>query len=134
MQVLPGWTVAVSSAVVGCGTSVLQAVTCLNLMNPMPQRIQSSSCARPWGAAKNDDQLRNSDLCGRFYCQSIFDGEELTYVGGWPECPRCGIDHVIGSASGLPIERRFLAAVKDFWLEPPFPDDDADAGKKPRSR
>lgn len=76
-----------------------------------------------WEAAKDDDQLLSSDLFGCFYCQSVFDGEELNYQGGWPECPRCGIDYVIGSDSGLPIERRFLAAVKAYWLEPPFPDE-----------
>jgi hypothetical protein len=76
-----------------------------------------------WEAAKDGDQLRSSELFGCFYCQSVFDGEEFNYEGGWPECPRCGMEYVIGSDSGLPIERRFLAAVKDFWLEPPFPDE-----------
>lgn len=76
-----------------------------------------------WEAAKDNDQLRSSDRCGCFHCASVFEADELTFEGGWPACPRCGLDLVIGSDSGLPIEWPFLRAVKEFWLEPPFPDE-----------
>jgi hypothetical protein len=31
-------------------------------------------------------------------------------------CPKCGIDSVIGSASGYPITQEFLSAMKDRWF------------------
>jgi hypothetical protein len=31
------------------------------------------------------------------------------------------VDYIIGSDSGLPVTRRFLAETKQFWLDPPFP-------------
>jgi hypothetical protein len=31
-------------------------------------------------------------------------------------CPRCGIDSVIGSASGYPITREFLQTMKSYWF------------------
>jgi hypothetical protein len=31
-------------------------------------------------------------------------------------CPRCGIDSVIGSDSGFPVERGFLRRMKQHWM------------------
>lgn len=31
-------------------------------------------------------------------------------------CPKCGIDSVIGSVSGYPIERQFLQKMHDHWF------------------
>jgi hypothetical protein len=31
-------------------------------------------------------------------------------------CPKCGIDSVIGSVSGYPIEREFLQKMHDHWF------------------
>ena len=33
-------------------------------------------------------------------------------------CPKCGIDSVIGSASGYPIEHSFLMKMREFWFSP----------------
>ena len=91
------------------------------------QELQSTSFSESelraaWQVAKDAGHLKKSDRCGCFYCLSVFDTDEIDHEDDWPVCPRCGIDYVIGSASGLPIERRFLAEAREFWLEPPFPE------------
>ena len=58
------------------------------------------------------EEVLRSDLCGCFYCRKSFPptaiGEWTEEVGGMGQtalCPRCGIDSVIGSASGLPVRK-----------------------------
>ena len=63
--------------------------------------------------------LRESDVCGCFYCLEVFPPSEIE---DWIDdddtalCPKCGIDSVIGSASGYPIEREFLKQMHDHWF------------------
>jgi hypothetical protein len=33
------------------------------------------------------------------------------------DCPRCGIDAVIGSASGFPITSEFLSSMNGRWFQ-----------------
>lgn len=61
-----------------------------------------------------------SDRCGCFYCLAIYAPAEIVE---WIDtgavtarCPRCGIDSVIGSASGYPIERGFLERMHAIWF------------------
>jgi hypothetical protein len=67
----------------------------------------------------NRQQVLDSDLCGCFFCLAEF---KPTEISEWidrdltPRCPRCGIDSVIGSASGFPIGREFLKAMKKRWF------------------
>jgi hypothetical protein len=70
-----------------------------------------------WEVARDNAVALASDTCGCFYCQSVFETAEITVEDGWILCPRCGVDYVIGSASGLPLTRRFLAEVKSHWLD-----------------
>ena len=67
-------------------------------------------------------QIEASRMCGCFYCLAIFEADEIT---GWIDeprggatacCPRCAIDSVIGSASGFPITREFLHAMRSYWF------------------
>lgn len=66
-----------------------------------------------------------SDRCGCFYCRSTFlPGDILDWVemdadgnGKTALCPRCGIDAVIGSASGVSLDPDFLARMHEFWFE-----------------
>lgn len=65
----------------------------------------------------NRKALAKDDVCGCFYCMSIFSPKEIEE---WvPErwgskkevtalCPHCGIDSVIGASSGYPITVDFL--------------------------
>jgi hypothetical protein len=67
----------------------------------------------------NRSTLRSSDLCGCFYCLEVFPPNEIE---GWTDdsgtalCPKCGIDSVIGSVSGYPIQREFLSKMHDHWF------------------
>ena len=63
--------------------------------------------------------LSESDVCGCFYCLQVFTPSEIE---DWTDdddtalCPKCGIDSVIGSVSGYPIEREFLKKMHDHWF------------------
>jgi hypothetical protein len=37
--------------------------------------------------------------------------------GATAKCPRCGIDSVIGAASGFPTSRLFLQKMHKYWFE-----------------
>lgn len=71
---------------------------------------------------ENRVEVEASELCGCFYCMSIYRPSEIVDWIGDPkedtaDCPRCGIDAVIGSASGFPIEREFLKLMNEHWFE-----------------
>jgi hypothetical protein len=73
-----------------------------------------------------------SEFCGCFYCCEFFSPSQIERW--WEEtsgelsknddpwtalCPRCGIDAVIGSASGLPVRAvEFLEAMNLHWFGP----------------
>ncbi len=69
-------------------------------------------------------EIQKSESCGCFYCCSIFAPAEIhdwcdtdeTNVGQTALCPRCGIDSVIGSDSGVPINVEFLKSMKEYWF------------------
>ena len=71
---------------------------------------------------ENRAEVEASALCGCFYCMSIYPPSEIV---DWIEdrealtadCPRCGIDAVIGSASGFPITPEFLNLMNEHWFE-----------------
>ena len=78
-------------------------------------------------AHKNTDfqkEILRSERCGCFYCLEIFSPDEITDWHGedckeyepLALCPKCGIDSVIGSASGYPIEHSFLMKMREFWF------------------
>ncbi|MBE6253923.1 MAG: hypothetical protein E7105_00160 [Prevotella sp.] len=64
---------------------------------------------------RNEVMIANSEVCGCFYCNSIFKPEEVTL---WCDddgkgartalCPRCGIDSVLGNACGVKIVPNLL--------------------------
>lgn len=67
--------------------------------------------------------ILGSERCGCFGCLSIFaldairewtdkvNGEGVTAL-----CPVCGLDSVIGSASGFPVELGFLRRMQEHWM------------------
>jgi hypothetical protein len=69
-------------------------------------------------------QIMASELCGCFYCLEIFkpsDIERWTDINKDESqytalCPHCGIDAVIGSASGYPITKEFLKRMEEEWF------------------
>jgi hypothetical protein len=69
------------------------------------------------------EQIISSEWCGCFYCLKIFKPDAITNwtdmkdgVGTTAFCPHCGIDSVIGSASGYPIELDFLRRMRRYWF------------------
>jgi hypothetical protein len=70
------------------------------------------------------EELQHSDICGCFYCCSEFEPRDIHEwvdecdkgVGQTALCPRCGVDSVIGSASGYPITQDFLARMRAYWF------------------
>ena len=74
-------------------------------------------------SSNHRDALLASEVCGCFYCLKTFvpgaidewidpEGEEGTTA----LCPHCGIDSVIGSASGFPITAEFLDRMRRYWF------------------
>ena len=64
-----------------------------------------------------------SEVCGCFYCKRTYPPSEITEwtdvvdgIGTTALCPRCGIDSVIGSASGVAITADFLRQMRRRWF------------------
>jgi len=71
------------------------------------------------------EEVESSDLCGCFYCLEIYAPDEISeWVDEGSDgirrtalCPKCGIDSVIASSSGLPIDHEFLEAMRRRWFD-----------------
>jgi hypothetical protein len=71
-------------------------------------------------ASKHKNEILGSEICGCFYYLASFDASEITEwhdEEATAEGPRCGIDSVIGSASGFPISHDFLNRMHRYWFE-----------------
>lgn len=69
---------------------------------------------------KNRSELLGSEIVGCFYCQQCFEPSEITE---WHDdefdtgfCPHCGIDALIGSASGFKPSADFLKEMNHYWF------------------
>ena len=69
-------------------------------------------------------EIERSQRCGCFHCSKIFSPDEIVC---WTDtskphsqqsalCPSCGIDSVIGDASGFPIAEDFLEEMRRAWF------------------
>ena len=62
-------------------------------------------------ASRHKNELHESQRCACFFCFRTFVAKDIT---SWIDqnqtalCPKCGIDSVLGSASGHSIDDRFL--------------------------
>lgn len=70
-------------------------------------------------------EVEASEVAGCFYCLAIYPPAEIRNwiddirgdaTGETAICPRCGIDSVIGAASGYPITPEFLTAMHGHWF------------------
>jgi hypothetical protein len=81
-------------------------------------------------SSNHRESVLSSDVCGCFYCLSIYppseirdwvdakkDETNINETGQTALCPRCGIDSVLGSESGYPINRKFLQKMNDYWFQ-----------------
>jgi hypothetical protein len=66
------------------------------------------------------EEIGQSSLCGCFYCKKTFKPDTiLIWIdkrGETALCPLCGIDSVIGSASGYDLTPQFLKEMSDHWF------------------
>ena len=73
----------------------------------------------------NKAELEKSTKCGCFYCVEIYEPKEIydwvsKGIGDEKDtalCPYCGIDAVIGDASGFDISTEFLNEMYNYWFE-----------------
>lgn len=88
-------------------------------MNAEPDYIK----AHQWSSMHREN-LAQSAVCGCFYCLSTFSPLSIKdwidgQLGETAICPKCGIDSVIGSASGYPITMEFLQKMHEYWFSMP---------------
>ena len=64
---------------------------------------------------ENWNNVKESNMCGCYYCCRIFPSSKVTDADWVPDahgrtvlCPYCGIDAVLGDASGIPIQKDVL--------------------------
>ena len=71
-------------------------------------------------SSNNRFLLLTDEVCGCFYCATIFRPEEISEwideSGCTAICPHCGIDSVIGESSGYPITKEFLVKMRLYWF------------------
>lgn len=71
----------------------------------------------------NETQIMASSVCGCFHCGRIFKPSQIKDFLKEKEgrrtaiCPYCGIDSVIGSASGAEITSEFLKDMYNMWFK-----------------
>ena len=64
-------------------------------------------------------QIKASKFCGCFHCRKIFPRNKVKQwvdAGTTAICPMCGIDSVIGDASGFPVTKDFLTKMCQVWF------------------
>lgn len=64
-------------------------------------------------------EIEASIECGCFYCLKRYpplDIAEWIDQGSTALCPRCGVDSVIGSASGIHLSESFLERMRIHWF------------------
>jgi len=74
--------------------------------------------------SRHRDEIMASKNCGCFYFQKIFTSDEIEdwcdeqwdTRGATALCPYCGIDSVIGDASGYGISPEFLGQMHRCWF------------------
>lgn len=64
--------------------------------------------------------LLTDSVCSCFFCFEIYSPLEITEwlpdETGTGLCPYCGVDAVIGSCSGFPMELDFLKSMHEYWF------------------
>jgi hypothetical protein len=69
--------------------------------------------------SENLEELKESKNIGCFYCRSMVefvDIKEWTDAASTALCPLCGIDSLIGDASGIVVTEVFLDAMFNRWF------------------
>ena len=70
-------------------------------------------------SCRNHAELKQSLKCGCFSCGRIFDATEVEdYIddGETALCPYCGVDSVIGDASGIELNPKLLNELNKMYF------------------
>ncbi len=69
-------------------------------------------------SSNHREEVLASETCGCFYCLAIYPPSALTETTdeGRTFLCSCGVDALIGSASGYPITPEFLEAMQKRWF------------------
>ena len=68
---------------------------------------------------KNREAIEASPTCGCFHCGQVFPSSEVEEFHDENEtgfCPKCGIDSLLPSTSGLPLTAEFLDRMNYHWF------------------
>ena len=71
----------------------------------------------------NRAQIERSNVCACFYCLGSFQPSKIEdwidepSDGSTATCPNCGIDAVLGDASGYELNEAFLSAMHQWWFK-----------------
>lgn len=87
--------------------------------------VQSALNACHSHSSSNRKEIESSSTCYCFFCRGSYPSRDVqewsSPRGSRTEdtalCPLCGIDSVIGDASGYEMTPAFLRAMHDFWFE-----------------
>ncbi|MCF0113468.1 MAG: sel1 repeat family protein [Bacilli bacterium] len=88
-------------------------------MKAKPETTQFDDYARH--SKNNEIEILNSKRCGCFFCRGIYDARNVkdwsNDAGGASAlCPECGVDAVIGDASGVPLDKPLLKQMNQFYF------------------
>jgi hypothetical protein len=66
----------------------------------------------------NRMEMEASEVCGCIACERIYFPSEIVQwlENGTAMCPHCGVDAVVGSASGIPIMPGVLRRAHERWF------------------
>lgn len=70
-------------------------------------------------SSRHRQEIEASSTCGCFYCVAMFPPSSIAAwcdEGTTALCPKCGIDSVIGDASGYAIGEEWLRRMKGHWF------------------
>jgi NAD-dependent SIR2 family protein deacetylase len=70
-------------------------------------------------ATSNEQDLRNSDQAGCYYCKKIYLASDVTEFiedERTALCPKCGIDSVLPSNSSIKLTPKNLAELNKYWF------------------
>lgn len=75
-------------------------------------------------SSNHRSEVLSSESCACFFCLAVFSPAEIQEwvdehdgLGTTALCPRCGIDSVIGSNAGVPLDPEFLGKMRAYWFD-----------------
>ena len=111
-----GWDAIVDGLALTWPLFVAAAMLFAVLRTRMDREREASRLHRHTRA--NQMELEASEVCGCIACERIYFPSEVVRwrEDGTALCPHCGVDAVVGSASGIPIMPGVLRRAHERWF------------------